>query len=191
MAAVALPPTPRLRVVPSVEREEAAVPRRAHLQLVTDSFQPQEVSELDVPRFEELAPAHPAVRAQVHRMEEARRTREAQRRREGLAQSAAQETAATEAVRLSDAAALARLLLRVGLVAVFLALVVAVGIIASGLGAPVAGGMAVVQEGQSLWDVAAATGTADVAGTVEDIIELNNLSSSTVISGQQLALPAQ
>lgn len=182
MAAVALPPSPRLRVVPSVEREESARMRRAHLQLVTASYRPElpsEVTQLDVPSFEDLAPAHPAVRAHSRRQVEKLEACPAPQARVSAAQLA------------TDTTVLTRVLVRIGLVAVFFALVVAVGIIASGFGAPVAGGMAVVQEGQSLWDVAAATGSSDVASTVEDIIELNNLSSSTVTSGQQLALPAQ
>lgn len=182
MAAVALPPSPRLRLVPSVEREESARTRRAHLQLVTDSHRPELVSELTqlgTPSFEKLAPAHPAVRAHSRRQAEKAEARPVPQARVSATRLAA------------DTTMLTRVLVRIGLVAVFFALVVAVWIIASGFGAPVAGGVAVVQEGQSLWDVAVATGATDVASTVEDIIELNSLSSSTVTSGQQLLLPAQ
>lgn len=48
----------------------------------------------------------------------------------------------------------------------------------------------VVEEGQSLWQVAQASGSDDVAETVAQIVELNGLDSSTVHAGQTLLIPA-
>ena len=73
-----------------------------------------------------------------------------------------------------------------------LVLAVATGIVASGLGpAPAAATAVTVRQGQSLWEIASATGSADVAGTVAGIVELNDLSSSTVHPGQVLLVPVR
>lgn len=73
-----------------------------------------------------------------------------------------------------------------------LVLAVATGIVASGLGpAPAAATAVTVRPGQSLWEIASATGSADVAGTVAGIVELNDLSSSTVHPGQVLLVPVR
>lgn len=81
--------------------------------------------------------------------------------------------------------------------AVVLAAVVlaAVGIIASGAvqadaAVPTRTTVATVQSGESLWDVAAATGTSDVRETMAQIAELNSLSGSTLEAGQTLVVPA-
>ena len=47
----------------------------------------------------------------------------------------------------------------------------------------------VVRPGQSLWEIAAASGTADVSATVARIVELNDLQSTTVRAGQTLEVP--
>ena len=46
-----------------------------------------------------------------------------------------------------------------------------------------------VRPGQSLWEIAAASGTADVSATVARIVELNDLQSTTVRAGQTLEVP--
>ena len=74
-------------------------------------------------------------------------------------------------------------------VVVLLALVAAVGIIASGLIAPVETSTATVQAGQSLWDIAAATGASDVSEAMAQIVDLNDLDSSTIHPGQTLVVP--
>lgn len=81
--------------------------------------------------------------------------------------------------------------------AVVLAAVVlaAVGIIASGAvqadaAVPARTTVATVQSGESLWDVAADTGTSDVRETMAQIAELNSLSGSTLEAGQTLVVPA-
>ncbi|WP_206610468.1 LysM peptidoglycan-binding domain-containing protein [Actinomyces wuliandei] len=48
---------------------------------------------------------------------------------------------------------------------------------------------AVVQPGQSLWDLASSTGAPDVAETVAVIVELNSLETSSVRAGQRLVVP--
>ena len=48
----------------------------------------------------------------------------------------------------------------------------------------------VVRPGESLWQIAAASGTSDVSATVTRIVELNDLESATVHAGQTLEVPA-
>ena len=48
----------------------------------------------------------------------------------------------------------------------------------------------VVRPGQSLWDIAEASGTSDVPGMVARIVELNELQGTTVRAGQTLEVPA-
>lgn len=75
---------------------------------------------------------------------------------------------------------------------VAVALIIATGIALSGFQrGPVAGQSVTVQAGQSLWDVAAATGSTDVSQTVMDIAELNGLTHGDLEAGQVLVLPAQ
>lgn len=74
-------------------------------------------------------------------------------------------------------------------VVVLLALVAAVGIIGSGLMVPVETSTATVQAGQSLWDIAAATGASDVSEAMAQIVDLNDLDSSTIHPGQTLVVP--
>ena len=47
----------------------------------------------------------------------------------------------------------------------------------------------VVRPGQSLWDIAEASGTADVPGMVARIAELNDLKGTTIRAGQTLEIP--
>ncbi|WP_159523468.1 MULTISPECIES: LysM peptidoglycan-binding domain-containing protein [unclassified Actinomyces] len=76
------------------------------------------------------------------------------------------------------------------MVVVLLALAAAAGIIGSGLMAPAKTSTTTVQPGQSLWDVAAATGAADVSEAMAQIVDLNGLDSSTIHPGQSLVVPA-
>ena len=134
----------------------------------------------------DLAPRHPAVRAQRRRRLEARR-REAER-------------AETSPRRVGSRAGSLPIGLRrlavAGAVALVLALLVSLGIVVSGLadaglaGAPGRTTTATVRAGQSLWDIAAATGTGDIGGTVARIVELNALESSVLEPGQVLVVPA-
>ena len=48
----------------------------------------------------------------------------------------------------------------------------------------------VVRPGQSLWDIAEASGALDVPGAVARIVELNDLQGTTVRAGQTLEVPA-
>lgn len=129
----------------------------------------------------DLAPRHPAVRAQRRRRLEARR-REAER-------------AETSPRRVGSRAGSLPIGLRrlavAGAVALVLALLVSLGIVVSGLAdAPGRTMTATVRAGQSLWEVAAATGTGDVEGTMARIVELNALESSVLEPGQVLVVPA-
>mgnify|MGYP000879587298 CR=1 FL=1 len=129
----------------------------------------------------DLAPRHPAVRAQRRRRLEARR-REAER-------------AETSPRRVGSRAGSLPIGLRrlavAGAVALVLALLVSLGIVVSGLAdAPGRTTTATVRAGQSLWEVAAATGTGDVEGTMARIVELNALESSVLEPGQVLVVPA-
>lgn len=129
----------------------------------------------------DLAPRHPAVRAQRRRRLEARR-REAER-------------AETSPRRVGSRAGSLPIGLRrlavAGAVALVLALLLSLGIVVSGLAdAPGRTTTATVRAGQSLWEVAAATGTGDVEGTMARIVELNALESSVLEPGQVLVVPA-
>ena len=48
----------------------------------------------------------------------------------------------------------------------------------------------VVRPGQSLWDIAEASGTSDVPEMVARIAELNDLKGTTIRAGQTLEIPA-
>lgn len=135
----------------------------------------------------DLAPRHPAVRAQRRREIEAQRRvaerAEAPRRRVG-------SSAGPLPVGLRRLAVLSAVVL-------VLALAVSLGIVVSGLvgagpaGAPGRTTTATVRTGQSLWDVAAATGEGDIDRTMERIVELNGLESSVLEPGQVLVVPAE
>ena len=55
--------------------------------------------------------------------------------------------------------------------------------------APVSTVTTVVRPGQSLWDIAEASGTSDVPGMVARIAELNDLKGTTIRAGQTLEIP--
>lgn len=83
-------------------------------------------------------------------------------------------------------------LVRAGVMVVVLVLSVASAVVVgTALRAPLpATTTAVVQSGQSLWDVAVATGAEDVPEAVEQIYQLNGLHSSALQPGQVLLVPA-
>ncbi|GGO99179.1 LysM peptidoglycan-binding domain-containing protein [Actinomyces gaoshouyii] len=116
-----------------------------------------------------LAPAHPAIRG-------------AQRR--AVAQEASRGALASLPAPMRWGAVSM-------MIVVLLALAAAAGIIGSGLMAPVETSTATVQEGQSLWDVAAATGAPDVSEAMAQIVDLNDLHSSTIHPGQTLVVPVR
>ena len=149
--------------------------------------------------LERLAPQHPAVRAARLR-EDARR---------GAAALSAQQDAPSPSQRDGrvDRAARPRValyLLRGG----SLGVAAAIALVCCGLLVGVLMGMAspssavpaaqepagttttVVRPGESLWEIAAASGTADVSGMVTRIVELNDLRDTTVHAGQTLEIPA-
>ena len=129
----------------------------------------------------DLAPRHPAVRAQRRRRLEARR-REAER---------AEASPRRVGSRAGSLPIGLRRLAVAGAVALVLALLVSLGIVVSGLAdAPGRTTTATVRAGQSLWEVAAATGTGDVEGAMARIVELNALESSVLEPGQVLVVPA-
>ena len=154
--------------------------------------------------LERLAPQHPAVRAAGLRrsalQEEGRRSDAAQRPGKGEpGPSRPREVVETE-VRSPGGLRL----LRGGLAVIAAALVLA----CSGLAIGALAGMAwaapttavaqvqadtttttVVRPGQSLWDIAEASGTSDVPGMVARIAELNDLQGTTIRAGQTLEIP--
>ena len=154
--------------------------------------------------LERLAPQHPAVRAAGLRrsalQEEGRRGGAAQRPGKGEAVPSRPQEAVETEVRSPGGLRL----LRGGLAVIAAALVLA----CSGLAIGALAGMAwagpatavaqvqadttttVVRPGQSLWDIAEASGTADVPGMVAQIAELNDLQGTTIRAGQTLEIPA-
>ena len=154
--------------------------------------------------LERLAPQHPAVRAAGLRrsalQEEGRRGGAAQRPGQGESVPSRPRKAVGTEVRSPGGLRL----LRGGLAVIAAALVLA----CSGLAIGALAGMAwaapatavaqvqadttttVVRPGQSLWDIAEASGTADVPGMVARIAELNDLKGTTIRAGQTLEIPA-
>ena len=154
--------------------------------------------------LERLAPQHPAVRAAGLRrsalQEEGRRAGAAQRPGKGEPVPSRPREAVETEVRSPGGLRL----LRGGLAVIAAALVLA----CSGLAIGALAGMAwagpatavaqvqadttttVVRPGQSLWDIAEASGTADVPGMVARIAELNDLKGTTIRAGQTLEIPA-
>nr|PKY84314.1 peptidoglycan-binding protein LysM [Actinomyces naeslundii] len=154
--------------------------------------------------LERLAPQHPAVRAAGLRrsalQEEGRRGGAAQRPGKGEPVPSRPREAVETEVRSPGGLRL----LRGGLAVIAAALVLA----CSGLAIGALAGMAwagpatavaqvqadttttVVRPGQSLWDIAEASGTADVPGMVARIAELNDLQGTTIRAGQTLEIPA-
>ena len=153
--------------------------------------------------LERLAPQHPAVRAAGLRrsalQEEGRRGGAAQRPGQGESVPSRPRKAVGTEVRSPGGLRL----LRGGLAVIAAALVLA----CSGLAIGALAGMAwaapatavaqvqadtttaVVRPGQSLWDIAEASGTADVPGMVARIAELNDLKGTTIRAGQTLEIP--
>ena len=154
--------------------------------------------------LERLAPRRPAVRAAGLRrsalQEEGRRGGAAQRPGKGEPIPSRPREAVETEVRSPGGLRL----LRGGLAVIAAALVLA----CSGLAIGALAGMAwagpatavaqvqadttttVVRPGQSLWDIAEASGTADVPGMVARIAELNDLQGTTIRAGQTLEIPA-
>ena len=154
--------------------------------------------------LERLAPQHPAVRAAGLRrsalQEEGRRGGAAQRPGKGEPVPSRPREAVETEVRSPGGLRL----LRGGLAVIVAAFVLA----CSGLAIGALAGMAwaapatavaqvqadttttVVRPGQSLWDIAEASGTADVPGMVARIAELNDLKGTTIRAGQTLEIPA-
>ena len=149
--------------------------------------------------LERLAPQHPAVRAAGLRrsalQEEGRRAGAAQRPGKGEPVPSRPREAVETEVRSPGGLRL----LRGGLAVIAAALVLACSGLAIGALAGMATAVAqvqadttttVVRPGQSLWDIAEASGTADVPGMVARIAELNDLKGTTIRAGQTLEIPA-
>ena len=150
---------------------------------------------------EELAPLHPAVRAARARRERSAAAAAATTspRTEATHRTAVsrQAVAPRQAVTLRQGAVspevplVLRRLVAAGAALLAVVLLVAAGIVASAfVSGPQRTTTATVQSGQSIWDLAAATGSEDVAETAARIVELNNLTSSTLQPGQTLIVPA-
>ncbi|OLO63732.1 peptidoglycan-binding protein LysM [Actinomyces oris] len=153
--------------------------------------------------LERLAPQHPAVRAAG-----LRRSAQQEEDRRGGAQSVGKSESVPSRPRKTVKAAVRSRaglrLLRGGLAVIVAAFVLtcsglAIGALVSLVSAAPATAVAqvsadttttVVRPGQSLWDIAEASGTSDVPGMVARIAELNDLKGTTIRAGQTLAIPA-
>ena len=151
--------------------------------------------------LERLAPQHPAVRAAGLR----RGAQQEEGRHDNTAQGARRGGSVSSRPREESVLSQAGLrLLRGGLAVVVAAFVLAcgglvVGALAGLVSAAPATAVAqvsadttttVVRPGQSLWDIAEASGASDVPGAVARIVELNDLQGTTVRAGQTLEVPA-
>ena len=152
--------------------------------------------------LERLAPQHPAVRAAG-----LRRSAQQEEDRRGGAQSVGKSESVPsrprEAVEAEVRSPAGLRLLRGGLAVIVAAFVLAcgglvVGALAGLVSAAPATAVAqvsadttttVVRPGQSLWDIAEASGTSDVPGMVARIAELNDLKGTTIRAGQTLEIP--
>lgn len=150
--------------------------------------------------LERLAPEHPAVRA-ARRRDRAQRDRGRQAvRQDAAAPSGNWQDRQGRTIRFQTEPRF----LRRGSLAVIAAIALACCGFAlgglAGLASPTSAAAqppvgtaatvtTVVRPGQSLWEIAAASGTADVSATVARIVELNDLQSTTVRAGQTLEVP--
>lgn len=218
-AAGQVPPRPRLRLVTDDFVPEVAPRRSAYVVTrrgaATSALavpappmrRPARPAALRGRRaeLEKLAPQHPAVRAA--RLREGRQRggapqKEGREGREGREGSVA--GLAREPQERTDRCGVGPRLLRGGSQAVIAAIVfLCCGLMLGGLvgltSAPSTAAAAqgtmrttttVVRPGESLWQIAAASGTSDVSATVTRIVELNDLESATVHAGQTLEVPA-
>lgn len=153
--------------------------------------------------LERLAPQHPAVRAAG-----LRRSAQQEEDRRGGAQSVGKSESVPSRPRKTVKAAVRSRaglrLLRGGLAVIVAAFVLtcsglAIGVLVGLVSAAPATAVAqvpadttttVVRPGQSLWDIAEASGTSDVPGMVARIAELNDLKGTTIRAGQTLEIPA-
>lgn len=153
--------------------------------------------------LERLAPQHPAVRAAG-----LRRSAQQEEDRRGGAQSVGKSESVPSRPRKTVKAAVRSRaglrLLRGGLAVIVAAFVLtcsglAIGALVGLVSAAPATAVAqvpadttttVVRPGQSLWDIAEASGTSDVPGMVARIAELNDLKGTTIRAGQTLEIPA-
>ena len=153
--------------------------------------------------LERLAPQHPAVRAAG-----LRRSAQQEEDRRGGAQSVGKSESVPsrprEAVEAEVRSPAGLRLLRGGLAVIVAAFVLtcsglAIGALVGLVSAAPATAVAqvpadttttVVRPGQSLWDIAEASGTSDVPGMVARIAELNDLKGTTIRAGQTLEIPA-
>ncbi len=153
--------------------------------------------------LERLAPQHPAVRAAG-----LRRSAQQEEDRRGGAQSAGKSESVPSRPRKTVKTAVRSRaglrLLRGGLAVIVAAFVLTcsgltigalVGLVSAAPATAVAQVPAdttttVVRPGQSLWDIAEASGTADVPEMVARIAELNDLKGTTIRAGQTLEIPA-
>ena len=153
--------------------------------------------------LERLAPQHPAVRAAG-----LRRSAQQEEDRRGDAQSVGKSESVPSRPRKTVKEAVRSRaglrLLRGGLAVIVAAFVLtcsglAIGALVGLVSAAPATAVAqvpadttttVVRPGQSLWDIAEASGTSDVPGMVARIAELNDLKGTTIRAGQTLEIPA-
>ena len=182
----ALPAAPAMPAMPAMRRPAAPVALRGRR------------TEL-----ERLAPQHPAVRAAG-----LRRSAQQEEDRRGDAQSVSKSESVPSRPRKTVKAAVRSRaglrLLRGGLAVIVAAFVLTcsglaigalVGLVSAAPATAVAQVSAdttttVVRPGQSLWDIAEASGTSDVPGMVARIAELNDLKGTTIRAGQTLEIPA-
>ena len=199
-----VPEAPVRRSVEGAQRPVSASARVPVLPAVPPMRRPAAPAALRGRRseLERLAPQHPAVRAAGLRrsaLQEEGRTGGAARR-PGKSESVPSRPEVAETEVRSRAGLR---LLRGGLAVVAAALVLAccglaIGALAGMAWAGPATAVAqvpadttttVVRPGQSLWDIAEASGTADVPGMVARIAELNDLKGTTIRAGQTLEIP--
>jgi len=184
-----VPEAPVRRSVEGAQRPVSASARVPVLPAVPPMRRPAAPAALRGRRseLERLAPQHPAVRAAA----------------QGVGKSESVSSRPREAVEVSVRSRAGLRLLRGGFAVIAAAFVLAcsglaIGALAGMVWAAPATAVAqvpadttttVVRPGQSLWDIAEASGTSDVPGMVARIAELNDLKGTTIHAGQTLEIP--
>ncbi|BDA65204.1 LysM peptidoglycan-binding domain-containing protein [Actinomyces capricornis] len=134
-----------------------------------------------------LAPNHPAVRsARIRSAQEAALGAGSARALPATEQRAPRRSASSQALPLP----VRRFIAALG-ACLMVIMLISSGLVVSGLAStqPTRTTTTVVQPGQSLWEVASATGSSDVPQTVATIVELNGLDSPTIHAGETLTIP--
>ncbi|MCR2053627.1 LysM peptidoglycan-binding domain-containing protein [Actinomyces bowdenii] len=181
--------TTGIAALPDPPRRTSAPARRQGFRTAAGSTTPagRAASTRASGRMALLAPNHPAVRsARIRSAQEATLGAGGARALPATQQPAPRRSASSQALPLP----VRRFIAALG-ACLMVIMLISSGLVVSGLAStqPTRTTTTVVQPGQSLWEVASATGSSDVPQTVATIVELNDLDSPTIHAGETLTIP--